>query len=268
MHDSRSLNGIGLQLHDELRIAGARCVLRTNSQRVISALASWRRETRDARDGEDCAAGDFEMNVLEDPALPSAARYEPRFRGLHHLVFADFGGTDTFVFDVASRRATAVVSSATAGNELAWNSVLLPLAVGVLGAALGSIPVHSACLDLDDMGVMLPGASGAGKSTMCAALARCGVAVVSDGWTYVTNTADGLRAHGISPRVKLLPDAVRHFPQLQLLAPAKTSNGEIAFDVDATSTFGARLRRQSVPRWLLFLQRTERSECEFAPFSA
>lgn len=259
MRRSHSLNGIELHLEKELRIAGVQCFLRSNSTRVMSSLASWR------FDSEDAPAGNFEMNILEDPALPSSMRYQPRFRGLHHLVLADFGARDTFILDVSRRAVNAVICSATAADDFFWNTTLLPLCVGVLGAALGCIPVHSACLDLDGQGLMIPAASTAGKSTLCAALSQRGFAVVSDGWAYITNGGNGVRAHGISPRIKLLPNATSQFPELHGRVPSKTSNGEIAFDVDPVETFGARVCRQTTPKWLLFIERTQTRQCDFQP---
>lgn len=262
MQDLLSLSAADLQLRAELRIAGARCVLRSNSCNVLSALAHWRADTAPS------SGVSFEMEIAEDRTLPRAAQRDARFRGLHHLVFADFGGGNVFTLDVLRRKVTGAISQETAGDELFWNSVLVPIVIGVLGPALGIVPVHSACLDLDSKALMLPGASGAGKSTLCAALARLGFAIVSDGWAYVTNDEDGLAVHGISPRVKLLPDSVRYFPELCGFATTETLNGEIAFDLDPQFVFHSEIRRRSRPHWLLFLQRTETPACEFVPFAA
>ena len=60
----------------------------------------------------------------------------------------------------------------------------------------------------------LCGPPGAGKSTLSVALARCGLSLVSDDWTYISEEADGLIAQGINAPVKLLPDAVQYFPEL------------------------------------------------------
>lgn len=261
MKRSPSLNGIGLSLSAEIYIAGVRCSLHTNSPKVISALSAGRHESAHLHDGT------FEMDILEDSTLPADAPHDPRFRGMHHLLFADFGRGDTFGFDLLRRKVIATISSETAANGALWDSMLLPIVVGVLGAAVGVVPVHSACLDWDHKGLMIVGASGAGKSTLCVTLSQRGLSIVSEGWTYITEGRGGLMAHGISPRVKLLPDAVRHFPELQGLSPSKTLNGEIAFDIDAADVFHSQMRPQSTPRWLLFLQRVERPGCEFVPLS-
>jgi hypothetical protein len=126
--------------------------------------------------------------------------------------------------------------------------------------------LHCACLDKNGEGLLLAGASGTGKSTLAVALSRCGFAIVSDGWTYVGKNGDGLIAHGISAPVKLLPDAVQHFPELSGFEAAKASNGEMAFEVDAAHTLRAEVRRESSPRWLMFLERAETHGCDIVPF--
>ena len=67
-----------------------------------------------------------------------------------------------------------------------WDRILLPIALGVLGPALGVVPVHSACLAIDGAGLLIAGASGAGKSTLSVALAQEGFDFISDDWTYLS----------------------------------------------------------------------------------
>ena len=248
-------------LRADLRMAGARCALQTNSEEILASLSRWRAPAN----GEGEGGHSFEMNVIVDSAARREKEVAPHFRGLHHLVFGSFGADETIVFDLLRRRVSAVVSRDTASDERFWNVRLLPTILGLLGATIGVVPLHCACLDKDGEGLLLAGHSGTGKSTLAVTLSRRGFALVSDGWTYVGRNENGLTAHGISAPVKLLPDAVRYFPELRAFEAANASNGELAFEIDATETFRTEARRESIPRWLMLLERTEGRECEIVP---
>lgn len=251
-----------LPLAARLRLVGRGCLLRTNSEAILRSLERW----------EEAAEGmnepSFELRVLVDPSAKRGNNAVPHFRGLHHLVFGAFGGNDTFLFDLERRRISAVVSSETAQDAAFWNVRLLPTALGLLGATIGVVPLHCACLDRDGKGLLLAGASGTGKSTLAVALSRRGFSVVSDGWTYVGRNGHGLTAHGISAPAKLLPDAVDHFPELRDFKAGRAANGETAFEVDVARTFRASVRRESSPRWVMFLERVASPGCDIVPVSS
>jgi chloramphenicol 3-O-phosphotransferase len=258
----RTINEDNLPLTTELRVVGARCFLSTNSQEVLSSFARWEAPTRG--EGESS----FELRVLVDPAAKREKDRVPHFRGLHHLVFGVFGADETIVFDLARRRISAVVSDETARDAAFWNARFLPTALGLLGATIGVVPLHCACLDRGGEALLLAGVSRAGKSTLAIALSRLGFSVVSDGWTYIGRDGDQLTAHGISAPVKLLPDAVEHFPELRHFKAGVASNGELAFEVDVAGAFHATMRQQSTPRWVMFLERVASQGCEIVPYGS
>jgi hypothetical protein len=174
------------------------------------------------------------MEVLVDSSINHDPWAKAHFRGLRHLVFASFGTQEVFTFDLLRRRVIGAVSLTTASDSSFWNTRLLPIVVGVMGTTVGVVPLHSACLDRDGKGLLIAGLSGAGKSTLSVALAQREFSLVSDDWTYVSKDGnkDGLIASGLSVPVKLLPDAVQHFPELKALTPKESLNGELAFEVD------------------------------------
>src|SRR5258708_3882562 len=204
------INRTALPLQTDLLIAGAHCAFATNSEQILASVDRWRCPSR-ARSNHT-----FEMNVFLDPSLPSNrdVKTQTHFRGLHHLVFATIGSHELFVFDLSRKQVAGAVSQGSASEPTFWNSHWLPITVGLMGTTVGVIPLHSACLDLDGKALLIAGVSGAGKSTLSVALARSGFSLVSDDWTYISQEADGLTAHGINAPVKLLPDAIQHFPEL------------------------------------------------------
>jgi hypothetical protein len=207
------------------------------------------------------------MRVVVDESSDEPAG-EPHFRGLHHIVTASFGRSNVFVFDILRRTLSSSVSAAIARDDHFWKEKLIPITLGVLGAAMGLVPVHCACLELDCDGLLIAGVSGAGKSTLSIALSKVGFNYVSDDWTYISRRHDGIVAHGTSAPVKLLPDAVEHFRSLQEHSLQRSMNGELAYEVDIAEAFGARIERSCQPRWLIFLERTQRAGAVFTPMSS
>src|SRR5512133_2157464 len=176
-----SLEKHALPICGELRVAGCKGSVRTNSFSVIHSLRKWRSEGN-----ED---PDFELAVLVQATEPQALE-APVFRGRDGVIFATFHGTDLFFFDLHARQISAAVSEQTAGDTKFWKTVLIPIAIGVLGPAMGVAPLHSACLTTGGHGMLLAGLSGAGKSTLTIALAKEGFALVSDDWTYARREAE------------------------------------------------------------------------------
>jgi hypothetical protein len=261
------INRAVLPLHADLLIAGAHCALATNSHQILAGVSRWQCPSLPR------SACTFDLELLLDTSLPNVrdVKSQTHFRGLHHLVFATIGSHEVFTFDLLRRRVVGAVSQASAADPDFWNSHWLPITIGVMGTTVGVIPLHSACLDRDGQALLLAGNSGAGKSTLSVALARAGFALISDDWTYISrgNEERDLTAHGLCAPVKLLPDAVRHFPELKTRTPKMWFNGELAFELSHEEICGtpARTTTQSRLRWLLFLERTSAPGCDFSPIS-
>jgi hypothetical protein len=253
-----------LSIRADLLIAGAHCSLATNFEEVLAATSDWQCPSRPR------SARTFDLDVLLDPSLPCDRdlQTQTHFRGLHHLVFATIGSHEVFTFDLLRRHVVGVVSKISASDTDFWNSYWLPITIGVMGTTVGVVPVHSACLDHKGDGLLVAGCSGAGKSTLSVALARCGFSLVSDDWTYVFLERNELIAHGVSATVKLLPDAVRHFPELSKHTAKTWFNGELAFELRTQEICSAPAASATRPRWLFFLERDSALGCDFSPFSA
>ncbi|WP_260738637.1 phosphoenolpyruvate carboxykinase (ATP) [Tunturiibacter lichenicola] len=207
------------------------------------------------------------MRIVVDESSPQAAE-RPHFRGLHHVVTASFGSSNIFIFDVLRRKLSASVSGVVARDYQFWKEKLIPITLGILGAAIGLVPMHCACLESDGDGLLIAGASGAGKSTLSVALSQGGFNYVSDDWTYLSQRNEKLVAHGTSAPVKLLPDAINHFRTLQDFSLQTSMNGELAYEVNIAETFGARTELGCEPRWLVFLERASRPGGNFTPMSS
>jgi hypothetical protein len=245
----------------ELCFAGAGCDLHTNSFELLSLLSNLSIPTN------LIVGGRFSMQVFVNE-FSQESLGEPHFRGLRHVVTASFGRDNIFVFDILRRTVTASVSARASGEFRFWKEKLIPISLGVLGAAMGVVPMHCACLESDGDGLLIAGLSGAGKSTLSVALSQEGFTHVSDDWTYISRSRSVVVAHGTLAPVKLLPDAVSHFPSLIRHELQTSMNGELAYEIDIAETFGALVERACEPRWLIFLERSQQSGAKFTPVAS
>lgn len=245
----------------EFSIAGAHCILSTNSHAILSSSRHWCGALEPAGDNS------FGVEILEDDSLDSQPVRPPHFRGMKHLVFTMLAPHNFFVFDLLRKKATGIVSSETAHDSAFLNKLVLPIAIGVLGTAIGIAPIHGACLEHNAKGFLITGVSGAGKSTLSVALAQHGFTFLSDEWTYIAKKQNQLVAYGISAPAKLLSDAVRFFPQLQTQEPLRTPNGELAYEINPASLFSSKQKSASRPEYLFFLERDSRPGSDFFPSS-
>jgi hypothetical protein len=253
-----NFNTATLPLRAEFHLADARCLLSTNSHEVLKTSLAWQ-----SSDKIFSVRRTFHMDIIESDSCALAATDCTHFRGLRHLVFAKIEPRSFITFDLLRRRVMGVLSPAAARDLHFWNSKFLPITIGLLGTTMGIAPLHCACLDRNGDALLVAGNSGAGKSTLTAALAKQGFGVVSDDCTYVSKDGAELVAHGLFSRVKLLPDAVRFFPELQDFAPKETLNGEIAHEIDPASVFQSKVKTRSRPKWMLFLERKAEHGSQF-----
>ena len=256
-----TIDQIDLRYSTKLCFAGAACYLHTNHSDLVKVLANL------SISKVDSMPTGFRVRIVVDESSDEAAG-EPHFRGMRHIVTASFGRSNVFVFDILRRTLSASVSAVVARDDRFWKEKLIPISLGVLGSAMGLVPVHCACLELDGDGLLIAGASGAGKSTLSVALSEDGFNYVADDWTYISRRPDGIVAHGTSAPVKLLPDAVNHFRCLQRHALQRSMNGELAYEVDIAEDFGARVERTCEPRWIIFLERSSEAGAAFNPMSS
>jgi len=234
-------------------VAGSAWLITTNTPEILAAF----RETFQVTDG---ATGPIALKLtcFVNPELRGVKPWaRPHFRGLDHLVYAAYGAGGAMLIDLRRRRVIGTFSPAMARDSSYWKCVLLPILLGVSSASLGITPLHCACLVRNGQGLILGGDAGAGKSTLAVTLALKNFAFLSDDWTYFSQSGSRAQAWGLPTPVKLLPDAVKYFPQLREAQIAPSLNGELAYEVDPVEVFGVDRSLFCEPKWLVFVERTE-----------
>lgn len=203
-----------------------------------------------------------------DPDADSTPPWpQPYFRGLGNLVFGGFDSQNSVMIDLTGKRIIGRFSSAFAKDHAYWKKVVFPRLITAIGPAIGVIELHCACVTRNGCGLVLFGAPGAGKSTLALGLARQGFSLLSEDWTYFSQQESDVVCWGLPTGVKLLPDAVRHFPELSRFKLSVSLNGEEAYQTEPEWDFGISLAQFCQPKWPVFLHREEKPAFDISRIS-
>jgi hypothetical protein len=183
----------------------------------------------------------------------------PIFRGRREYVHADYGRDGSVWFDLKARAVSAILSDELIADADYFRRAVLAVIAGILAPSLGLVCLHAGCVVRNGKAVLLAAASGVGKSTLTLALAQRGWSLLSDEWTFVSGDQIGLRTWGMRTSLKLMPDAVRYFPELSGRTPALALNGEMSFEVDPWNVFRVARAIEAEPKAIIFLARDTRS---------
>lgn len=242
-------------------VAGSVWFISANAPEILAAA----RDTFQLA-GDDDGPIDLKISCFVDSELHAEKPWpQPHFRGLDQFVYAAYGTGGSMLIDLRQRQVIGTFSPAMAQDSSYWKCVILPILLGVTSAYLGITPLHCACLVRDGQGLILAGAAGAGKSTLAVTLALNNFAFLSDEWTYFSRSGSEVQAWGLPTPVKLLPDAIKYFPQLAESQMAPSLNGEVAYEVDPVAVFGVDRSLLCEPKWLVFVERTEGARSIFRP---
>ncbi|MBI3472347.1 MAG: aldolase [Candidatus Solibacter usitatus] len=148
--------------------------------------------------------------VAEGPAAVDP----PAFRAQRQLL-AIVAGADNFALcDLGAGFAFCWVTAATLEDAGYFRFHFLEAMVYCTLAQLHVTPVHAACAALEDRGVLLCGASGAGKTCLAYALARRGWQYVSDDGTNLLRDGGARIVVGKPHHIRFRPSAAELFPEL------------------------------------------------------
>ena len=242
-------------------MAGVVGAISTNCKTILTAA-------RHCFPRHDVQTGEpgLRLRFWVDPKGPTETPWpKPFCRGMDHLVFAGFDSQSAMLVDLRGRRAIGRFSPAAAADAARWQAVIFPIVISLMGAAVGITELHCACVSRAGRGVLLAGPSGAGKSTLALALARAGFALLTDDRTYLSSKEGRMTAWGLATPIKLRPDAVAWFSELQDAARRAPLNAEQALRIDPTLEMGLQRLHACEPQALVFLHRQDRATFELSP---
>ena len=262
MATPRRLAGPFLPLEARFLVAGSVWSITTNAPQILAAGQEIFQPAAEDTSVALKVSCYVDSEICEEKPWP-----QPHFRGLDHLVYAAYAPSSSMLIDLLQRRVVGMFSPEIAEDTAYWKSVVFPVLLGITSVSLGITPLHCACLVKNGRGLILSGNSGSGKSTLALSLSLNEFAYLSDDWTYFSREGAAVCAWGIPLPVKLLPDAVKFFPKLASMNPARSLNGEMAYEVDPVSLFGANRALSCEPQWMVFIEKGH-GRAVFEPISS
>jgi hypothetical protein len=243
-----------LPLRGTFHPAGFLLHIATNSQHVLDAAAeSW----GDYRE-QLYACDALQFRVLVQPGGVLCGVPVHRAQGHLYSVVSD---TDNCAsLDLNKLQGSFFVSERTAEDHawLRW-SFVESLAYMLL-AQRAVVPVHAACVAHHGRGLLLCGASEAGKSTLAYACARSGWTYISDDVVFLLPGGDGGIALGRHRHVRFRPDAPRLFPELEAFVARMRPNGKLAIEVPVVELPHVRSAGRTAVSAIVLLDRREGAE--------
>lgn len=172
------------------------------------------------------------VRLVSSAAMPDSPGEAPTYHSQGDLLLISGGGGVAAV-NVATGVATGVVSPATASDTPRVRYAFVEaMALAMLARPRGYVTIHAAGVVRDEVGVVLAGPAGAGKSTLAVACARRGFGLFAEDAVFVHDRPAGLEVWGLPWTQRLLPDARNLFPELARLEPRRRPNGEDKLEID------------------------------------
>lgn len=228
------LRDVALSHVAEIPALGVRTRLETNSSDVLAifhdAFGQWRgtpaggepvRVRVVVRDGGEGVAGRAPVRHL----CPDDARLLVHSPG------------SVAVADPERGESVAYVTTALVADREHFGSAVLEAITYALLAHRDRHPLHAAAVARAGRAVLLAGPSGAGKSTLAYLAHAAGLDVLSDDRVWVQREPSP-RVWGSARRVRLLPDAPAHFPEVARVGTPSSIEGKEKLAVALGATCG------------------------------
>lgn len=244
---------------EQYLIHGVRVETRTGFQEISTALRYRLGPFATALDG----APDFRVEYhavdsaeLERIAPPMGPRVRTITRSAHSQVlydaeadvlFLSYRGQAWSVWD--ARRGVLRISFSQSEIANIWRLTHPMFTLPFVDALKrsGRFCVHAAGLCVDGRGLLFPGQSGQGKSTLTIALVRAGFGFLSDDLIMLAHGDDGVRMLAFPDEIDVTDETARHFPELAPALQAPVRPDWPKRQVDFEKTYGAALVSECRP---------------------
>ncbi len=154
------------------------------------------------------------------------------FDGADRL-YVDFAGQARMACAPAEGSIRIGISGTDPADLVLASHPLLTLALMETCKRFGRFPLHAAGLALGGRGVLIPGTSGAGKSTTTVSLVRYGFDFLSDDTMFLTTSTDGIVASGFPDEVDVTLQTIAMFDELSdLSGPVPAGREKHGFRVE------------------------------------
>ena len=201
----------------------------------------------------DAPPVELEVLIVGEEASPIPTA--PVCRTRRHLLMMSSGSGNFGTCDFEAGYAMLVLSPAVLRDPAVLRYFFLEACGLMLVCERHLAAVHAACVGLKGSGVLLCGASTAGKSTLAYACAKRGFTYVSDDGCFLVRSARDRIISGNCQSIRFRPSAVALFPELAELPAIRRANGKISIEVRARKLGLAHTAARCRVDHLVFLNR-------------
>jgi hypothetical protein len=254
-HTEMPLKGVYYPLGFPLEIA-------TNSAEVLKAAdESWGA----FKQQYEMPPLQFRFGVLESESTECPAA--STFRAQRNLIVNIADNENFCINDIVQGFSFAWFTTATVSRRNYFRYHFLDGAVLCHIANRYSVPIHAACVALEDSGVLLCGDSGAGKSSLSFACARAGWTYVTDDASYLINGRTDRQVVGNCHLVRFRPSAAELFPEVAGRELTPRAAAKPSIEVSTASIPGIHRAAAAHINHVVFLNRQDGNIPDLTPFS-
>ena len=200
--------------------------VRTNSSLILDLFRfAWRHGTPRYRTAP--IAVDVHLVDSDEEECPPT----PSFRMMLPVMLSVANAENYSVLDTERGTTQVVVSMAALRHPLYINYFFIESAAACHIVTRYAAPVHAGCVEWNGKGILLCGDSGAGKSTLSYACARAGFGYISDDATFLLRNGEDRVAIGDSHKVRLRPESVRFFPEMEGIGITPRAAGKPSVEI-------------------------------------
>jgi len=229
--------------------------LKTNSLAVVKAAAAAWGDRPQAFEKPP-----LELRVIVEPGGDRPPN--PVYRGQAHLMSIIADRENFAVCDYTRNFAFCRLNAAAAGDVSFTGYYFLEAIANFSLTQLYLTPVHGACVARKGRGILLSGASGAGKTTLAYFCAKQGWTYVSDNESWLVRGSERLLL-GNPRRIRFRDNAACLFPELKGRPAASHPNGKMSIKLRPD---GLETAYQCCVERVVFLAREAGAEATLHPF--
>ncbi len=258
--DDPLLCKLDLPIRSTLYPLGFPVLAETNSAEVMEALQeSWGRFDK----AFDTSPMHLSVVLSQDEGgeeLPP-----PVFRCRRHILSVTGNRANHATCDMAAGFACAWITESTSKDKLYLRDAFTDALVYTMLHALHLSAVHAACVSWKGCGLLLCGASGAGKTSLAVACGLRGWTLTCDDASYLVRGLGGRTVIGNPYELRFKRDAANLFPQLGRHEWVQRMNGKPTVFARPGDFPGIRTEVRADVQYLVFLQRKDGAEAQLTP---
>jgi hypothetical protein len=233
----------------------------SNSELIVAAAdASWA-EWKQAFDRPPAV-----LRIGVEPGSQPRSPLAPLYRGYRNLLSMHGGPEEFAVCDLAQAFGFAWLTDEIA-RDAAYVRYFYVEAMGyILLNAAHLAPVHAACVTSGNIGMLLCGDSGAGKSSLAYACARAGWTFVCDDASFLVRDIDAPVVTGNAHLIRLRSSAPALFPEFTGLPVTGRPDGKPTIEIETRKLRSITKACQAKISRVLFLERGTSGNPSLSPF--